>query len=112
MYTIELGEGKDHPPERPTSEYDDKGGKTIGLLVRLTEKLGGRAKVNVLDSGFCVLIGLIELRKKGVFAAAIVKKRRYWPKHIDSEGIKEHFKDIEGGAADCIGGTLDNVPLK
>jgi hypothetical protein len=61
----DLVEGKYHPPERPASEYDDKGGKTIGLLVRLKEKLWGSAKVVVLDRGFCVLKGLIELLKKG-----------------------------------------------
>ena len=42
----------------------------------------------VLDSGFCVLQALIELRKKGVFAAAVVKKRCYWPKHVPGHLIR------------------------
>ena len=33
-------------------------------------------KVVILDSGFCVLEGLIELRKVGVFAGALINKRR------------------------------------
>ena len=27
MYGVELVEGKDHPPENGTPEYDDRGGK-------------------------------------------------------------------------------------
>ena len=41
----------------------------------------------MLDSGFCVLKGIAELKKKGVFAAALIKKRRYWPKFIDGDAI-------------------------
>jgi hypothetical protein len=40
------------------------------LQLYLTKPISwGTAKVVVLDSGFCVLKGLIELKKKGVFAA-------------------------------------------
>lgn len=108
MFAIELVEGKDRPPEAPKLPFENEG-KTVGLLLRMTEKLWGSARVVVLDSGFCVLKGLIELRKKGVFAAAIVKKRRYWPKYIDGEGIKQHFEGMEVGAVDAIRGTLDGT---
>ena len=37
-------------------------------------------------------IGIVELKKRGVYAAALIEKRRYWPKFIDGEGIKHHFK--------------------
>ena len=33
----------------------------------------------IIDSGFCVLKGLIQLRKKGIFACAVIKKKIYWP---------------------------------
>ena len=64
MYRVEMVEGKDHPREMQNPS-DDKG-KTIGLLRRLTKPLYSTGKVVVLDSGFCILEGLIELRKKGV----------------------------------------------
>ena len=32
--------------------------------------------------GFCVVQGIIELLKKGVYAGAQIKKRRYWPKFV------------------------------
>ena len=44
--------------------------------------LHGTGMVVVLDSGFCVLEGVIELQKRGVFTAALIKKRRYWPKYV------------------------------
>jgi Transposase IS4 len=110
MFSIELVEGKDRPPQREPIEFENLG-KTGGLLLRLTKSLWNSAKVVVLDSGFCVLKALIELRQKGVYAAALVKKRRYWPKHIKGEEIKEHFSSKQVGDADARKGTLDNTPF-
>jgi len=108
LYSLELVEGKDKPRERPEPEFNELG-KTVGLLLRLTQQLWGTGKVVVLDSGFCVLKGLIELKKKGVFAAALIKKRKYWPRYIDGERIKAHFADKPIGYADAIEGNLENV---
>ena len=36
-----------------------------------------RAKCVILDSGLCVLKAIIKLKNKGVYASAVVKKRRY-----------------------------------
>ena len=52
---------------------------------------------------------IIELKKKGVFAAALIKKRRYWPKYIPGDAIITHFGDKEIGASDALQGELDNV---
>lgn len=108
LYALELVEGKDTPPERPRKEFEVLG-KTVGLLLRLTKVLWGTSKVVVLDSGFCVLKGLVELRKKGVFASALIKKRRYWPKYIPGDEIKKHFEEKEVGVVDCWGGELDGT---
>ena len=56
--------------------------------------------VAILNSGFCVLKGIVELHKKGVFASTLIKKRRYWPKYIRGDEVKEHFNDKEVGDAD------------
>jgi Transposase IS4 len=74
LFAVELVEGKYRPKDRPPEDFDNVG-KTVGLLLRLTKKLWSTAKVVVLDSGFCVLKGIIELQKRGVFAAALIKKR-------------------------------------
>jgi hypothetical protein len=50
------------------------------------------------------------LKKRGIFAAALViRKRRYWPKHIPGDLIDEHIEDREVGDVDAWAGTLDNV---
>ena len=69
------------------------------------------AKIVVLDSGFCVLRALVELRKRGVFAHALIKKRKYCPKYIKGDEIKAHFEGLEVGTADAIKGALDHVPF-
>ena len=54
-----------------------------------------------------MLQGIIELQKCGVFASALIKKRRYWPKHVDGEGIARHFEDKPIGTTMRLPGVLD-----
>ena len=49
----------------------------------------------VLDSGFCVLKAIVDLQKVGVYSAALIKKRKYWPKGVPGEAMQSHF-DKEG----------------
>ena len=105
MYQTELVEGKDCPPERPVKQYDELG-KTVGLLLRLTRPIWGSSRLVILDSGFCVLKGIVALLAKGVFASALIKKRKYWPEYIKGDAIAAHFKKKEVGAFDCWQGEL------
>ena len=59
-----------------------------------------------MDSGFCVLQALTELFLVGIYSSAVIKKRRYWPKCIDGEGINQHFQTKEVGQCDSLPGTL------
>ena len=63
----------------------------------------------ILDSGFCVLQALIELKKKGVYASALVKKRRYWPKYVKGDQIKQDFEGVAVGVSKRKPGVLDGV---
>ena len=110
LYALELVEGKDAPKEVP-QEFSELG-KTVGLLLRLTKSIWGSSKVLVLDSGFCVLKGIVELRKKGIFAAALIKKRRYWPRYIKGDKIKKYFEDKAVGTVDAMKGKLDDVAVE
>ena len=65
MPKVEMVEEKDCPREMCARPSNNKG-NMIGLLQMLMKPLYSTTKVVVLDSGFCVLEGLIELRKKGV----------------------------------------------
>jgi hypothetical protein len=109
MYAIEIVEGKDKPVNK-VYEYGELG-TTASLLLRLTKSIWFTGKVIILDSGFCVLKAIIELAKKGVYASALIKKRRFWPKYIDGESIKEHFRDSDPGFTDRLPGTWQSIPF-
>ena len=79
--------------------------------MRLTEPIHAKGYTVILDSGFCVFKGLVELKKRGVYASALIKKRRYWPKFIPGDNIKAHFSTKEVGAADSIAGCLEEIPF-
>ena len=110
MFAIEIVEGKDHPKELEQDENDKKIGKTGALLLRLCKSIYTSGKVVILDSGFCVLSAIIALRKKGVFASALIKKRKYWPRYVPGEAMAEHTATQEVGDCDSFRGTLDGVP--
>jgi len=80
-------------------------------MLRMTEPIHKSGRVVILDSGFCVLQGIIELRKKGVYASALIKKRQYWPKYIPGDDVKAHFADKQIGDVDAWPGELDGVPF-
>ena len=63
------------------------------MLLRLCKGVSGSGRVVILDSGFCVLEGIVELRKIGVYAGALIKKRRYWSKNIAGEDEKEYMSN-------------------
>lgn len=62
LYALEIVEGKSRLREKPKEKYSELG-NTTGLLLRLCEPIFNTGKIVVLDSGFCVLQALIELKK-------------------------------------------------
>ena len=107
MFAIQLVEGKDRPKELPSPP---KKKKTENLLLELTKSIWTQGKIVVLDSGFCVLTALIALQKAGVFAHAVIKKRRFWPKYVPGDAIEDRMKEKEVGAVDSLKGEIDGVP--
>ncbi len=71
MFSMEMVERKDHPPQ--VAERWSKLGKTMGLLLRMLATYFSTGWYVVLDSGFCILKSLIELKKVGIFACAVIK---------------------------------------
>ena len=108
MWGIELVEGKD-AQKVPQRRGGDKMGKTTLLLLRILKPIFGTAKVIILDSGFCVLKALVELRKKGLYSSAVIKKRRYWPSLIPGDKIDAKFKELDVGATESLRGELDGI---
>ncbi len=56
----------------------------------------------VLDSGFCVLKALVELKKVGLFACAVIKRRRYWPAYVPGEAFNAQFTDLGMGVGEWL----------
>ena len=54
--------------------------KTVGLMLRITRALWSSGKAVIMDSGFYVLRGLLDMRKRGVYGNVLIKKRCYWPR--------------------------------
>ena len=88
-------EGKDQP-KLPNGTWAfqttwEKEGhtKTVKLLLDMMEPIHGTGKVVTGDSGFCMELGMTALNEKGVYGQFLIKKRRYWPKHVPGELIDE-----------------------
>eukprot|EP00957_Ditylum_brightwellii_P040679 3079075-Ditylum_brightwellii.AAC.1 len=103
-------EGKDRPKDCPVDPTTTEYGKKGGLLLYITCCLVGRGCVFVLDSGFCALKVLLSLKKVGIFASVLIKKRRYWPFLILVDDIAFHLKDREVGSTESLYGVLDGMP--
>ena len=73
IWQVDLQEGKDHPAHLGKKEFDELG-STVGTLLCLSKPVHGTGKIFVLDSGLCVLQGLIEL-KKGMFCPCPHKEK-------------------------------------
>ena len=63
----------------------------------------------IIDSGFCVLKGLIQMRKKGIFACDVINKRRYHPSMVPGKQIEDNIGEVEVGEIDTIQVTVDDV---
>ena len=109
LWQMELVEGKDSPSQIVPKFSNE--GKAVGLLLRVLESIFAKGMVVILDSGFCVLRGIIEIKKRGVYASALIKKRKYWSKHIKGEEIKAHFNGKDVGDCDSWKGMMEEVPF-
>ncbi len=73
----------------------------------MTQTIHGTGKVVIMDSGFCVLEGILQLKRVGVYCSALIKKRKFWPKHVDGDKLAEHFHNKAVGTADARLGVKD-----
>ena len=100
MWFEEIVEGRDRPRGRVRPEFGDIG-KTVGRMLWWTRPIWNCAKVVIMDSGFCVTKGLVDLHKKGVLGAALIKKHRYWSANIKGDTTDAHFSSKEVGNVDA-----------
>ena len=61
MFNLELAKGKDQPRDAPPVPYNEHK-TTARLLLQMSKQLYNTGKVVILDSGICVLKGIVELQ--------------------------------------------------
>ncbi len=109
MFCAELLEGKDWPVELGPKEFEDHG-KTVGLMVCMSQNLWNTGKVVKMDSGFSVSRGILAMREKGVFGQALIKPRgRGWPVMVPGKYIDEYFSDKEIGYCETLEQIVNGV---
>ena len=108
MFAVEMVEGKDRPRELAVPEFSSYG-KTAGLMLRMLKSYFGAGKYVILDSGFCVLKAIIELKRRGVYSCALIKKRRFWPTGVPGEAMDSYMEAKEVGDVDAVQGCIDGV---
>ena len=94
LFVVELVEGKERPQQSGPLEFKDLGGKTVGLLLHIMKSYFATVGYLILDYCFCVLKWLIQLRKKGIFACAVIKKRRYWTSVAPGKETEDHSGEV------------------
>ena len=109
MLVVELVEVKANPHQAIPLEFEDIAGKTVELLLRTMKIYFATGRYIILDSGFCVMKGLIQLRNKGIFSCAVIKKRIYWPYMVTCKEMEDNFVEVEVGEKYAIHGTVDDV---
>ena len=78
-------------------------------MLRCTRPIWKCAKMVIDDIFFCVTKVLVELWKKGVFGAELIKKCIYWPANINGDAIDAHFASKEVGNFDALKQVEDGV---
>ena len=75
LWRAKIAEGKYRPQPIGQKEYNELG-KMVSFMLRMCRPIFVSGKVVALESGFCVVKGIKELAAKGVYEAALTKKRR------------------------------------
>jgi hypothetical protein len=73
MFAIKLVQGKDRPSQIPNEKYSEHG-KTIGLLVRLTESIHHFGRVVIMDSGFGWRLRICSDKKASLLAEVHLRR--------------------------------------
>ena len=111
MFSVEMVEGKDRPRQLGIPEFQSDHGKTGGLLLCLLKSYFSSGRYVVLDSGFCVLKAILALKRVGgLYAGALIKKRRYWPTLVPGPAMDTWFQEKNVGDVDAIQGIDNGTP--
>ena len=102
-------EGKDKPTQIGPKKWEDLG-KNCGIILRISEPIFSTGECVVLDSGFCVSKGITALLEVGVYAAALIKKLKYWPKGVLGDAIDGYFSNKDFTHVDMLEAITEEGP--
>ncbi len=108
MLNVEVVKGKDCPWKLGPSKFKDCCGKTVGLFCLCWRSIFSTGRYIIFDSSFCVLKGIVELKKMG-FCGGIEKKLCYWPSLVHEEAINSHFQSKDDGDTDVLSRKLSSL---
>ena len=80
-------------------------------MLRMCRYIFVSDKSVLLDSGFFVAKVNTELEAKGVYAAALINKHRYWPKGVPGNLTDANFEDRQVGDVGMIEATNEDNKL-
>ena len=83
----------------------------VSLMLRMCRPIFTSVKAVVFDSGFCVDKVITDLKAKGVYGVALIKKRRFWPKGVPSDLLDTHFEDTEVGDVGIVKTRTEDIRL-
>ena len=109
LWRAQIVEGKDRPTELGKKKWEELG-KTVGLMLQICEPIFSTGKCVVLDSDFCVSKGITALLEFGFYAAALIKKRKYWLKGVLGDTIDEYFADKDITHVDMLEAITEEGP--
>ena len=115
MWRVRIVEGKDRPrkPDEtfafPTKWEKKVYSNTVELVLDMTEPIHHTGKIVTGDSGFCVAVGVMALHQVGVHGQFLIKKRRYWPKHVPGDYIDSHMMEKPLGETELYVQELGGV---
>ena len=58
-----------------------------------------------------MLKAIVELRRNGLYGCALIKKRKYWPKHVPGDAMKAFFDEdgVQVGDFNAVTERLDGI---
>ena len=87
-------------------------GQTVGMVLRMCETFYGTGKAVVMDSGFCVSRGIVELGRKGVYGASLIKNKNYWLKSVPGAAVDAHFEDKGVNHCEMLEASIGGLPFQ
>ena len=98
--------------DRGKPEIEADYGSTWGMMMRTENPLFGTWEAVVVDSGFCMLKGLVGMLANWVYGTKVTKKKRYCPKYCKGDVIEAFLRDKEVGDIYAVCGDLEGQKYK